>query len=197
LRGLTALEQKIVSYLAEHPNSNIQKIQRGLGKEDRNYPSVYNAVLRLPKKGYVTSKKEKSKKAVIINVYRLTFRGFGWVMAHGNENLLLKAIEKQEDDHPSYNTLKELISYLKPSTAKKVLRMTGKLFFEYGEKASDLHLLSLMAYFSHGKFSKSQLRELRRAWKKVGALEKALQETAKTIHDFAFPKGDKEEESVY
>jgi len=188
LEKFTSLEEKIISYLALTPDKNIQQIQRGLEIEDRNYPSVYNAVLRLKKKEYVKAKKGKSEKNVEINFFKLTPLGIGATLAFGDETTLLEVFDNYEKDLSSFKVYKEFIKLLKPLTAKKLLRLVGKTILQYGENAWLPETIAIAASCGLLNFTKEEMREIKRASMKVESMKLAIQESATKLYKFAYPE---------
>ena len=76
------LQRRILHYLALNPNQNMQVIQRSLGIEDKNYPSVRAACKGLTSKDLIQSKEGKSEKQRDIKFWSLTQTGENYLFTN-------------------------------------------------------------------------------------------------------------------
>lgn len=187
-KNLTKLELDILLHLAMNPERNAQQIQRGIGYEDRNYPSVNNAVKRLRRQGFLKSEKGESQKKLPVDLYSLSSFGLGFIMAEGDENTLLDVVRKNEKEFPEYEDYDVIIRNVKSSTAIKLLRLAGKAILQYGTKAWLPQTIMIATTCSIGVFSPQELKQLGIAAKKAQSSRVMLQKAAKDFYDFAFSK---------
>jgi DNA-binding MarR family transcriptional regulator len=184
LKELTNLEQRIISYLALNPNKNRQQIQHALGIEDKNYPTVSKAVIRLEKKGYLEKKEGKSEKSVLINFYRLNLLGLAYQLAYGDEKLILEVIENYEQEFPTYLDFQKFVKLLPQKTALKIIRIVGKSLLSYGLKAWDLMpAITALNALTNESFTPAELKHFKIASKKVPGMKEDIKEKAKRLYE--------------
>jgi len=176
-------EGKILEYLACNPSQLIYSIKKALRKDIK---SVHGAVKNLKTKGYLTTTPTKSEKGVEYPGYKLDEKGLAYVLAYGKKELLFKALEKYEKDLGSFRDYQQLTSLIKPKTATKLLRMSGKTILQYGEEAWLPETPLMAAFGGLGNFTNNELNELIKAAKKVSSIKIALQKRAKIFYEYVF-----------
>ncbi len=181
-------EAKILEYLAYNPNQLIEPLSKALKKDSK---TIYTSTKNLLKKGYLTTRLTKSKKGVEYSGYRLNEKGLAYVMAYGKEELLFGALENYEKDLATFKDYQQLTSFLQPEIAIKILRLAGKAILQYGEKAWLPETPFMVAFSGLGRFTKSELMELKKVAKKVESIKLALQEKADEFYEYAYPNGEK------
>jgi hypothetical protein len=176
---VTSVEKQIIQYLSLNRKQNTQRIQRGIGLEDKNYPTVRNAIERLKKKKhYVISTKGLSEKNVPINEYQLSTQGVIVALAINSENTLLKTLENYKMDSETLLLLKQLVSYLSTATAIKILRYAGTFASKYGKKVPEAlaGAVTLNGLLGLGELTEKEKKEVAEAGKKVEKINACLKE---------------------
>ena len=179
---LSRIEEKVISFLSLSLDKNAQQIQRGIDIEDKNYSTVKKAIDRLEKKKfYVESKKGKSEKNVVIKFYKLSTRGVLVAFATNDEETLIKTLCLYKSTSEIFLLLKQFANCLKPSTAIKLLRMTGNLAFKYGGKVTKpeaiLTAITLNAISGFGDWTQEEIAELAEAAMKIDEMKGPLKDT--------------------
>jgi hypothetical protein len=153
------LESRILRYLALHPDSLIQPIEKGL---ESYYKNVHDDVLNLCKKGYVElGKPVKTKRNATQKGYRLSRDGLLYVFSHenidvqtvlhlyGEGNEFLKEYQRLYKVMPNKNLLKALIRTASSfalkydnvdavmNDPKHLLKATADLEDVYGNRPDD------------------------------------------------------------
>jgi len=146
------VQELILKYLFSHPDSFIQHIQKGIEKMARtkkDYKTVHTAIKNLEKKGLIYCEvKKKTKRRKIENTYRLTEKGFVWVLANG-----LADISRMSEVY----TLGE-DSFIKSiiNVANTMDKLTRKGFSkQYLSKGFKLYL----ALLENGKMSREEMED--------------------------------------
>jgi hypothetical protein len=84
LKELGSLQQKIVFYIAENPESHKQEIQQGINHPAEQYGSIVKGVKVLEKLKYIQSDEGISQKNVKIKLYSCTNLGVFYSLAKNN-----------------------------------------------------------------------------------------------------------------
>jgi hypothetical protein len=95
VKELGSLRKKIIFHLSENPNLNAQALQKNLGYPSSQYPNILKALKTLEKLDLINSTTGKSKKNVLIRLYRCTLDGVLYALA----------------ENPNANTLNTLNAY--------------------------------------------------------------------------------------
>jgi len=181
----TRIETEIIKYLALNPKDNTQRIQRGIGLKDKNYPTVRKAIRRLQKKYIVQYSTGKSKKKVTIKIYRLTPRGVFVALGICSDNDLVKILEKNKYESDDLFLLKEYVSRLSEPTAKKILRSAGKFALSNLELTASKTIVS--AIIMHGltveNFSEEEQKEISKAAMKIKKIKGPIKEMFKYVKE--------------
>ena len=185
MEKVTPIEEKIVSYLALHPRRNIQQIQRGLGIEDRNYPTVRNAMSRLKKKDLVEATQGKSEKKVLVSFFRLSVKGIGYALAYGNDHVALQVPAIYEDVEPQLKNFVQIEQHLSPPIMLKLLRIVGKGVIQYGEKCLQTQIIAILAIEGLHALSEKEYAEFKKACAKVPSVKSMVDKTFKTLSRFS------------
>jgi DNA-binding MarR family transcriptional regulator len=158
---ITPIEQKIIEYLALNPSQNAQVIQRAIGLEDINYPTVSKALKRMQEeKHWLKSCKGQSERHLTIKFYSLTDFGIGVALARGPEEILRKTLKVYESEYGQFEVLFQFVDYLKPSTVTKLFRLVGNMVMKYGRKAWEPETLGLNAVSGIGNFTPEEIESL-------------------------------------
>ena len=185
MEKITSLEENIISYLALHPRRNIQQIQRGLGIQDKNYPTVRNAMPRLEKKGFVEFTQGKSEKKVVIRFYRLTAKGRGYALAYGNSQVTLQVPSTYENEEPQLAIFTQISTYLSTSTLLKLLRIVGKGILQYGKDYLPNQAIAALAIEGAHLLTEKEYGELKRACAKIPEIKARIEKAIRTLSNFS------------
>lgn len=153
------IEEKIIEYLSVYPRRNALRIKQGLGEPYGKY-SILKALPQMTKKGWLTYTVGRGEKKVIVKFYRLSSLGIGIALAKNPPDKLLKTLECYEESIPEFQTLSQLARKLKPRTALKLLRVTGRNIMRDGAKEGQPNATILSAINGLEDLSKSELEDL-------------------------------------
>jgi len=114
-------EQRILKYLALHPDKHQQTIQSEL--KIPNYGNVVNSVKSLQKKGYITFKNGRSARNKPIKLWRLTDEGLLRALLYCDFSI--KEMQQAISNYTTNEFTKKIVKYvaeeLDPALAKKIL----------------------------------------------------------------------------
>jgi hypothetical protein len=162
---ITPIENKIITYLSLNPDRNLQQIQRGIGLDDRNYPTVKNAMERLlTKKRFVQYKKGLSEKKIEIKIFRLNTRGILVALTINKDNELNKTLDNYKNTSNILSILYRFVSQLKEPTKIKVLRNSGDLALRNLSKKHNkdtmMNVVALNALSGYEDFTFQEMQEI-------------------------------------
>lgn len=106
MKELGGLQEKVIHYLSETPDSHIQAIQKGIDHPSDQYGSVHNAVKALEEMEYIKSKEGLSQKKVPINFYSLTDLGVFYALVMAPNPNYLKILTAYENQNEAWKGLK-------------------------------------------------------------------------------------------
>jgi len=120
---LGVLQTRILKYLALHPRQNAQAIQQALEIPDKNYPSVWNALQKMEKQGFVSYEDAISKKNVPIKNWLLTDKGLlqALLLCDFTGEEMQQALANYAENEFTKRFLKLTLETLGPDLTKKIL----------------------------------------------------------------------------
>ena len=121
-KDLGTLREKIIFYLSENPNLNAQAVQKGLAYPETQYPNILKALKVLHKLKLINSKRGKSKKGVIIRLYRCTDDGLLYALAKNPKVNALKTIDAYESIEEIAKTFRALYDIMGSELFLKFIR---------------------------------------------------------------------------
>jgi DNA-binding PadR family transcriptional regulator len=170
----TPIETEVIKYLALKPKENTQRIQRGIGLEDKNYPTVRKAIKRLEKKSIIKHSKGESEKKVSIKFYQLTPHGVFLALGIGSDSDLIKILDKNKNESEDLFLLKQYTAFLTVPTAIKILRNAGKFALSHQDLVASKEIVGAIimnVLIGVASFSEEEMKEIAKATAKVNNIK--------------------------
>ena len=121
IKELGTLQERILFFLSENPDTNKQAIQKGISHPLDQYASILNAVNALQKMGYIQAKSGISKRKVSIKLYNCTDLGVFYALSK-NQNGDIEKLLSAYGERDTWKSVKCLYSELDHETFSSIFK---------------------------------------------------------------------------
>jgi DNA-binding MarR family transcriptional regulator len=172
-----SLQSKVLIYVAENPETNIQEVQFGLN--NKSYGAVHNAIMSLEKKNYLKTEEGLSKINIKIDFYSCTEKGVFYALSYAKESDLIKILEAEKDKFDSINYF--ISEYERMGEADFIFWFRDFMKFVPMLENNDIErIIATMIIFYSKKFEKAEIKErvdfIKNAMKNFPSTKKAVDE---------------------
>jgi virulence-associated protein VapD len=168
METLGKLQERMLWYLSETPDSLILPIQKALHS---HYKNVYDNIFNLKEKGFIQGQGR----------YRLSIKGIAYVMATTTKDKKAKALRmldlyaKYENALADLDLMWKLFERLSVGTSVKLLNNIGKSLLIYGGTVWSSDNLQRLVVSTFLNLSAAELKDLKRAIKSIPELRQQVE----------------------